>query len=100
MVETLRKLEHQYSLRDQLDSAWAVRPLTLAQHRGNPALVLEDPGGETLDRSLAGPMEIKEFLRLAVGMATALTGLHKRGLIHKDLNRPMFSLRPRQARCG
>jgi serine/threonine protein kinase len=85
MVETLRKLEHQYSLRDQLDSAWAVRPLTLAQHRGNPALVLEDPGGETLDRLLAGPMEIKQFLRLAVGLATALTGLHKRGLIHKDL---------------
>src|SRR5229473_3923698 len=84
-VETLRKLEHQYSLRDQLDSAWAVRPLTLVQHRGNPALVLEDPGGETLDRLLAAPMEVKQFLRLAVGLATALTGLHKSGLIHKDL---------------
>src|SRR5580698_7366323 len=60
-IETLRKLQHECSLRDQLDSAWAVRPLTLAEHRGNPALVLEDPGGETLDRLLAGPMEIKQF---------------------------------------
>src|SRR5258708_25716093 len=84
-METLRKLQHEYSLRDQLDSAWAVRPLTLAQHRGNPALVFEDPGGESLDRLLAGPMEIEQFLRLAIGLATALTGLHKRGLIHKDL---------------
>src|SRR5271155_314695 len=84
-VETLRKLQHEYSLMDQLDSAWAVRPLALAQHRGNPALVLEDPGGETLDRLLAGPMEIKQFVRLAIGLATALTGLHKSGLIHKDL---------------
>jgi PAS domain S-box-containing protein len=84
-VQTLRKLEHEYSLRDQLDSAWAVRLLTLTQHRGNPALVLEDPGGETLDRLLAAPMDVKQFLRLAVGLATALTGLHKSGLIHKDL---------------
>src|SRR6266566_1372942 len=84
-VQTLRKLEHEYSLRDQLDSAWAVRLLTLTQHRGNLALVLEDPGGETLDRLLAAPMEVKQFLRLAVGIATALTGLHKSGLIHKDL---------------
>src|SRR5260370_23540404 len=84
-VETLRKLQHASRLRDQLDSAWAVRPLTLAQHRGNPALVLEDPGGETLDRLLAGPMEIKQFVRLAICLANALTGLHKSGLIHKDL---------------
>src|SRR5258708_39490457 len=56
-VQTLRKLEHEYSLRDQLDSAWAVRLLTLTQHRGNLALVLEDPGGETLDRLLGAPME-------------------------------------------
>src|SRR5580704_14283385 len=84
-IETLRKLQHECSLRDQLDSAWAVRPLTLAEHRGNPALVLEDPGGETLDRLLAGPMEIKQFLRFAVGLARALTGLHKSGLIHKNL---------------
>jgi len=52
-VETLRKLQHECSLRDQLDSAWAVRPLTLVQHRGNPALVLEDPRGETLDGCVA-----------------------------------------------
>jgi PAS domain S-box-containing protein len=84
-VETLRKLEHEYSLRDQLDSAWAVRPLMLAEHRGDSALVLEDPGGESLDRLFAGPMEIKQFLHLAVGLATALTDLHRRGLIHKDL---------------
>src|SRR5260370_41948091 len=30
-------------------------------------------------------MEVKQFLRLAVGIATALTGLHKSGLIYKYL---------------
>ena len=83
--ETLRKIEHEYSLRDELDSAWAVRPLALSEQREQTTLVLEDPGGETLDRFLSGPMETAEFLRLAFGLATALGGLHKRELIHKDV---------------
>src|SRR6266700_5567628 len=83
--ETLRKIEHEYSLRDELDSAWAVRSLALSEQRGRTTLVLEDPGGETLDRFLPGPMEMTQFLRFAVGLATALGGLHKRELIHKDV---------------
>src|SRR5712692_6650169 len=83
--ETLKKIEHEYSLRDELDSAWAARPLALSEQRGRTTLVLEDPGGETLDRFLSGPMEITQFLRLAFGLATALGGLHKRELIHKDV---------------
>src|SRR4051812_30981327 len=51
-LETLKKIEHEYSLRDELDSAWAVRSLALSEHRGQMTLVLEDPGGETLDRFL------------------------------------------------
>ena len=47
--------------------------------------MLEDAGGETLDRFLSGPMEMTQFLRLAVGLATALGGLHRRELIHKDV---------------
>jgi PAS domain S-box-containing protein len=85
VLETLKKIDHEYSLRDELDSAWAVRSLALSQQRGQMMLVLEDPGGETLDRSLSGPMEITQFLRLAFGLATALGGLHKRELIHKDV---------------
>jgi len=63
-LETLRKIEHEYSLKDELDSAWAVRPLALSEQRGQTTLVLEDPGGETLDRFRPGPMEMTQFLRL------------------------------------
>src|SRR6476646_5085198 len=84
-LDTLKKLEHEYSLRDELDSAWAVRSLAVSEQRGQTTLVLEDPGGETLDRFLRGPMEMTQFLRFAVGLATALGGLHKRELIHKDV---------------
>jgi serine/threonine protein kinase len=84
-LESLKKIKHEYSLRDELDSAWAVRPLALSQQHGQMTLVLEDPGGETLDRFLQGPLEMRRFLHLAVGIATALGGVHKRELIHKDV---------------
>src|SRR5271157_3410872 len=48
-------------------------------------LVLEDPGGEPLDRLLGQPMELARFLRFAVGLAAAMGELHQRGLIHKDI---------------
>jgi hypothetical protein len=62
----------------------AVRP-ALSQQHGQMTLVLEDPGGETLDRFLPEPLEMTRFLRLAVGIATALGGVHKREPIHKDV---------------
>ena len=82
---SLARLEHAYALRDELDPAWAARPLRLVRHRGRPTLVLEDPGGEPLARLLGQPWEIASFLRVAIGLATALGRLHERGLIHKDV---------------
>src|SRR5712671_1618716 len=81
----LKRLEHEYALRAELDSDWAARPLTLARREGRPMLILEDPGGEPLDRLLGQPMELSRFLRFAVGLATALGKLHQQGLIHKDI---------------
>jgi PAS domain S-box-containing protein len=81
----LERLAHEYGLKDELDSAWAARPLELAREHERTLLVLEDPGGEPLDRLLGSPMDVQTFLRLANGIATALAKVHQRGLIHKDL---------------
>ena len=48
-------------------------------------LVLEDSGGEPLNRQLGAPMEVGSFLSLAISIAIALGKLHRRGLVHKDL---------------
>ena len=82
---TLDRLAHEYGLKDELDGAWAVRPLELVRERGRTMLVLEDPGGEPLDRLLGAPMEVGRFLRLAIGIAAALGKVHRRGLVHKDI---------------
>jgi PAS domain S-box-containing protein len=83
--ETLGRMEHELSLKSELDPAWAVRPLGLAAHQGRSTLRFEDPGGEPLERLLGGPMDLALFLRLAVGLAAALGEVHRRGVIHKDI---------------
>jgi PAS domain S-box-containing protein len=82
---SLNRLAHEYELKDDLDSAWAVRPLELVRERGQTVLVLEDPGAEPLHRLIGTPMEVGGFLRLAVALSAALGRLHERGLIHKDI---------------
>ena len=84
-LASLRRMEHEYSFKVELDPGWAVRPLALASHEGRTILVLTDPGGEPLDRLLGTPMALPEFVRLAVGLSGALSQMHGRGLVHKDL---------------
>src|SRR5580700_7586320 len=66
---TLNRLTHEYELKDQLDGAWAVRPLELLREPGRAMLVLEYPGGEPLDRHIGPPMEVGRFLRIAVAVS-------------------------------
>ncbi|WP_321898738.1 trifunctional serine/threonine-protein kinase/ATP-binding protein/sensor histidine kinase [Paraburkholderia heleia] len=82
---SLDRLAHEFSLKGELDRAWAVLPLEMVCEAGRTMLVLEDPGGEPLARLLGAPMEIEFFLHLAIGVAAVLGQLHQRGLVHKDL---------------
>src|ERR1700730_1076125 len=78
------RLTHEYGLREELDGRSAARPLALVREHGRTVLLLEDPGGEPLDRLLGRPMEIGRFLRFAAGISAALRQLHEH-LIHKDI---------------
>ena len=82
---TLAHLEHEYALAADLDPRWAVRPVGLERYRGRTVLVLEDPGGEPLDRLVGMPMEVGAFLRLAISVARVVGSLHAAGLIHKNI---------------
>ena len=83
---TLDRLAHEYGLKDELDGAWAVRPLELVRERGRTMLVLEDPGGEPLER-LLGAADGGGAASCASRSASsaALAKLHQRGLVHKDI---------------
>jgi PAS domain S-box-containing protein len=82
---SVERLEHEYALKDELDANWAARPVALTHHNGRMTLVLEDPGGAPLDRLLGRPMDVSQFLGIAIAVAKALRQVHERGLIHKDV---------------
>jgi PAS domain S-box-containing protein len=91
--QSLRRLEHEYSLEAELDEAWAAKPLAVTRHEGRTFLILEDPGGEPLDRilqrdlvgNLGQPLDLTRFLHIAVGLAKVLGQVHRQGIIHKDI---------------
>ncbi len=79
------QLEHSYALRDELESAWAARPLELVVHLGQSALLTENPGGTLLASMLGEPWDLRSFLHAAIGLAVSLGRLHDRGIVHKDI---------------
>jgi serine/threonine protein kinase len=81
----VKRLEHEYGLKAELDTGWAARPVALARYNDRMTLVLEDPGGAPLDRLLGRPLDVSHFLRIAIPLAAALRQLHRRGLIHRDI---------------
>src|SRR5947208_1425104 len=66
---TIERLAREHELKDELDGAWAVRPLELIRESGRIMLVLEDTDSEPLHRLLGPPMELRSFLRLAIAVA-------------------------------
>jgi PAS domain S-box-containing protein len=83
--EILKRLEHEYSLRLELDPTWATRPIAISRHWERTVLVLEDPGGVPLNQLLGQPLDMAFALRVAISLSTVIGHLHQRGLIHKDI---------------
>ena len=83
--ESLKRLEHEFSLREELDPGWFARPMAIARHMDRTVLALEDPGGVPLDQSLGRPLDLGFSLRVAISLSSAIDQLHQRGIIHKDI---------------
>ncbi|MCY1058065.1 AAA family ATPase [Nannocystis sp. SCPEA4] len=81
----LKRLYHEYEVARALDAAAVVKPCAIDALDGQPALVLEDFGGRSLDRLVSGPMPPGRFFPLALHAAAALAELHRHHIIHKDI---------------
>ncbi|MDI1478403.1 AAA family ATPase [Polyangium sp. y55x31] len=81
----LGRLYHEYEIAGTMDDSAVVKPCAIDALDGQPALILEDFGGQSLDRLLDGPMPLERFFPLALRMTTALAELHRQHVIHKDI---------------
>ncbi len=82
---SIRRLERAYSIREKLPKVVSTRPLELVSFRNQPALVLEDPGGEVLAGIIGIRWETSAFLRVALGLACAIAEFRASGLLHNDI---------------
>jgi PAS domain S-box-containing protein len=81
----LNQFEHEFSLKSELDAAWAAKPVGLPLQNDRLTLVLEDPGGQPLDQLIGRPLDTMDFLRIAIPLGNAICGMHEQGLIHRDI---------------
>jgi PAS domain S-box-containing protein len=83
----LTALRREYQILASLSIDGVARPLELVTHRDRVALVLEDAGGVPLKTLIANsPLSLPQVLSIGVQLATVLGELHRRGIIHKDVN--------------
>ena len=97
--QDLKLLERAYSLKEELDPAWAVRPIEFANHWDRLVLVMEDPGGVPLDQLLGQPLDLAFSLRIAISLSSAIGHLHRHGIIHKDIKPAHVLLTPNTSQC-
>ena len=84
--ESLARLRHEMTLLSSIRSDRVIRALDVVRVGHEAALVLEDVGGESLDRHLSrARFSVGDALGLAVHVVAALRDVHAAGIIHKDV---------------
>lgn len=76
-------LRHEWAILDRLRGVPGVAQLVEApQHPGS--IVLVDAGGMSL-AGVAKPLAVDDLIGLAVELARAVAGMHRRGVLHRDI---------------
>lgn len=86
--ENIARHQHEHDIPARLNSPYVVRVLEMTRNtRGCPVLVMEDIGGESLDRMFRERRpEPAELLRILTLLVRGLADIHQAGLVHKDIN--------------
>lgn len=93
--ELATRLEHEFDLIRSLDAEGVVRAYELSLSGNDLFMVIEDFGGESLDRlNLAGGMLLGDSLALAIKLADLVHQIHERRVMHRDINPSNIVLNP------
>ncbi|MFH1530852.1 MAG: protein kinase [Pseudomonadota bacterium] len=85
--DQVARLTHEYEVTRGLEIDGVVRVLALERFRNSLALITEDFGGESLRELLdGGRPDLAETLAIGARTSVVLDQLHRREVIHKDIN--------------
>lgn len=83
----IARFKREYRLTQQLQMEGVIEVLDLERHGGSVAIVLEDLGAASLEQLLLGQrLELPAFLRFAIWLTKTVGQVHRRRVIHKDIN--------------
>ncbi|WP_243137159.1 serine/threonine protein kinase [Desulfofundulus thermobenzoicus] len=86
-LEETAGFKREYEIIRGLPAEGVVEAYAFERDQGYLVMVLEDFGGASLDRFRPFvKMDLHTFLSLAVKVAGTLDMIHRRGIIHKDIN--------------
>ncbi|MDQ7096738.1 AAA family ATPase [Desulfosporosinus sp. PR] len=85
--EALTRLEHEYAINRKIAHEGVLHVLDLILEDSISALIMEDFPGESLHTLLEKqPLELSQFLSIAVELAGILEEIHSCGVLHRTLN--------------
>lgn len=85
--ERRARFRREFELTRRCEGPGVVRALAIEETEDGPVMVLEDIGGQSLERLLGqGPLPLARFLEVALGLAEALARVHQRRVVHQDIH--------------
>ena len=83
----LARFRREFELTSKLNFPGVVKVLGLEEYQGSLMMVMEDIGGESLDRILdQAPLPQAESLELTIALAETVGAIHEQRIIHKQIN--------------
>jgi predicted ATPase/tRNA A-37 threonylcarbamoyl transferase component Bud32 len=91
----LTRYKQEYEITRSLDLKGVITAYDLIPYESTLAIVLEDFGAQSLDFFLQSwQVTIPEFLQIAIQVATVLSEIHDKNIIHKDINPSNIVINP------
>ncbi len=96
----LARYRHEFELLDGLGDTGVITVHALEQHGNSLLLVLEDFGAESLKNLLGSHrFTLEELLQVFATVADTLSLLHRRHIVHKDVNPSNIVYNPATGQC-